>query len=170
MRRITIILSAAAALFALAPASALARHHRHHPARHHARASRLERFGTTDSSTSAPTSSGPAGTIASFSGGVLTITPAGGGSPVSGMVTNDTELECMAPDTTQPVHEDGDGGSGDQSGDGDRGGSGDDGGEDNAPEAGTCSMSNLTPGAMVREAELRVSSTGSVWTKVELGS
>jgi hypothetical protein len=43
--------------------------------------------------------------------------------------------------------------------------------EENENEADqSCSSANLTPGTTVREAELSVSSAGSVWKKVELGS
>src|SRR5437660_1227867 len=111
MRRTTIILSAALMLLAFAP-SALARRHHHRRHHHHAR---IERFGRDI--TSAPMSSNSAdnaGTVQSFSNGVLTIMLSDGSS-VSGAVTNDTELECMASDQGQTIHEDGDSGSGDQS-------------------------------------------------------
>jgi hypothetical protein len=192
MRRTTIILSAALVLLALAPAAAVARHHRrHHHRSHHAR---IAHFGHDTTSSTNAGSSDNAGTVKAFNNGVLTIM-LNDGSAVSGAVTRDTELECMAPDRTQTMHTEGDGGSGDQSGDGDNSGSGEDqgqssddqsSGEDqgdaaeqnddqaedqNENEAGNnCSTSNLTPGATVREAELRVSGTGSAWKKVELGS
>jgi hypothetical protein len=182
-------------VLAIAPASALARHHhrRHHHRVHHAR---IERFGSDVSST--PTTSSPsenAGTVASFSGGVLTI-KLGDGSTVSGMVTGDTELECTAPDQTQTAGDSGDGGAGDQnSGDEQSSGSdenqaqgsGDQSGEDqgdaaeqndqaeneneNDPgEENACATSSLTPGTVVRAAELRISSSGSLWKQLELGS
>ena len=115
MRRTTITLSAALMLLAFAPASALARHHHR---RHHGHA-RIEHFGRDV--TSAPTTSSSAdnaGTVQSFSNGVLKIMLSDG-STVSGAVTNDTELECMAPEQSQTIHEEGDGSSGDQSGSGD---------------------------------------------------
>jgi len=44
-------------------------------------------------------------------------------------------------------------------------------GEANENEDGQdCSTMNLTPGAMVREAELRISGASAVWKKVELTS
>ena len=192
MRRTKVILPAALMLLVLVPASALARHHRQHHAR--VRHARIERFGR-DVAT-APTTAGSAdnaGTVKSFSNGVLTIT-LGDGSTATGAVTRDTELECMAPAQNQTIHEDGDGGSGDQSGSGDRGGSGDDqaegpsdqsSGDDqgdaaeqnenqaedqNENEMESCSSSSLSQGTVVHEAELRLSSAGSVWKKVELGS
>jgi len=183
MRRLTITLAAGLMLLAIAPAGAAARHHhRHHSRIHHAR---IEHFGS-DTST-APTNSSSAdtaGTVQSFAGGVLTIM-LNDGSTVSGTVTGDTEIECMAPEQNDAVHEDGDGGSGDQSGDGDQSISGDDQGDaaeeneaanenenenENEDQAQNCSTSNLTPGTVVREAVLRITSAGSVWKDVELGS
>jgi hypothetical protein len=197
MRRVTITLSAVLLLVALAPASSLARGHqqrRHHARTHHAKKHHavLKRFGSDASSTSS-TSSDTAGTVQSFSGGVLTIT-LGDGSVVSGVVNDNTELECTAPEETQTVHEDGDGGSGDQSSGDDNSGDSsgdqsatddqgdtaeqsDDQGEDQNDDAAeetetenSCSTANLTPGAMVNEAELSISGSGSVWKKVELAS
>jgi hypothetical protein len=199
MRRLVITFSAAVLVLSIAPAGALARHqHRgHQHRRHHSRVhhARIECFG--GDVTSAPSSSSSAdnaGTLQSFHNGVLTIR-LGNGSTVSGAVTGDTELECMAPGNDRTVHEDGDGGSGHQSGDGDNSGSGDgqaqssgdqssseDQGdaaeqnenqaeERNENEAGNnCSTMNLTPGTVVREAELRISGAGPVWKKVELSS
>jgi hypothetical protein len=194
MRRTTITLSAALMLLAFAPASALARHHH----RRHHRHARIERFGRDV--TNAPTTSNStdnAGTVQSFSGGVLTIM-LGDGSTVSGSVTNDTELECTAPEQRQTIHEEGDGGSGEQSGSGDDQAQGSDDqsvGEDQGDAAeqnenqaedenendaaeqnenedvqNNCSTADLTQGTVVREAELRISNAGSVWKKVELGS
>jgi hypothetical protein len=97
---------------------------RHH-ARHH-RHARLIAFrahapttaapgtgaGTTPSPT--PVASERAGTIASFTGGTLTIT-LNDGTTVSGMVTPRTEIECHAASATAADHGDvgrGDGGSG----------------------------------------------------------
>lgn len=195
MRRVTITMSAALVLLVFAPGSAVA-HGGHHRRHHHARHTRIERFGDVSGApTDTPSSADNAGMVQSFDNGVLTIM-LNDHSLVSGSVTNDTEIECMAPEGSTAVHEDGDGG-GDQSGDGDQNANGDDqaqnmdgqgAGEDqgeaaepnedqaeeqneNENEAGNnCSTANLTPGAVVREAELRISSAGSVWNKVELGS
>lgn len=193
MRRTTIGLSAALMLLALGPASALARHHgRHH--RSHAHHARIRHFGDT---TNGSNSSENAGTVASFTGGFLTINTSDG--PVRGRVTDQTE--CEAPSQSQTMHEDGDnGGGGDQSGDGDHSGSGDDQGEapNDANEANedqneanedqnedqneanedrnedeaamSCTPANLPDGTVVHEAELRVSGAGNVWKKIELGS
>jgi hypothetical protein len=200
MRRTTITLSAVLMLLVFAPASALARHHHR---RHHSHA-RIERFGRDVTNVpTTPSSADNAGTVQSFSNGVLTIMLRDG-STVSGAVTGDTELECVAPEQSQTIHEDGDGGNGDQTGSGDQSGSSDDqaqgaddqsAGEDqsevpepNASEAGdqnesdaaeqnenedaqnNCTTADLIQGAVVREAELRISSTGGIWKKVELES
>ena len=201
MRRTNITLSAVLMLLAFAPASALARHHHR---RHHSHA-RIERFGRdVTSGTTTSSSADSAGTVVSFSGGVLKLMLADG-STVSGSVTNDTELECMAPEQPQTIHEEGDGGSGDQSGSGDNQSGSDDNqaqgsddqsaGEDQGDAAerndnqaedqnendaaeqndnedaqSNCSTGDLMPNTVVREAELRLSSAGGVWKKVELGS
>jgi hypothetical protein len=166
MRRLTITLSAVALVLSIAPAAALARHHhpRHHRrVVHHARIMRLGSDTPTSSGTTANTV-----TVQSFQNGLLTLTV--GNSTVSGTVTDATEIECAAPEQDQVVHEDGDGG-----GSGSDNGSGDDGdqssgeqGDDDA--ASNCSTMNLTGGAVVREAELRITSAGAVFDKVELAS
>jgi hypothetical protein len=119
----------------------------------------------------------PAGTIASFEGGVLKITLADG-STASGKVTERTEIQCGEEgreDFGDDAGHDGEGvgdshggsGSGGDSHGGFAGSHGDDerGGE---MGEGTCGVSALQPGAKVAEAELVVSSAGSVWEKVEL--
>jgi len=181
--------AAALMLLAIAPAGAMARHGRHHRSRHHAR---IERFGTdvsgsstnsgTNTSSTAPTSSNSAGTIQSFDGTTLVIA-LNDGSTVSGAVTNDTECSTMSSSST---HEDGDGGSGgdNSSGSGDQSGSNDQSsgsedqgggddqneGNDQEDENNACTTSNLTPGAAVSGAELRITSSGNVWKDVELAS
>jgi hypothetical protein len=114
-----------------------------------------------------------AGKIASFTEGVLTIT-LNDGSTVAGKVTSGTEIKCEKAQTTPPTTTEGDKESEDSSttsedsnheGDdkdgeeGDDKGSGDDGDVESAPEP-PCDTSALTPGTVVREAELRISSTG----------
>ncbi|HWX73753.1 MAG TPA: hypothetical protein VNZ05_00505, partial [Solirubrobacteraceae bacterium] len=85
----------------LAPAVASA-HHRHHARghRHHASSARLLNFGaaiTSPTTGTAPVQSSPtnetAGTVESFSGGVLKL-KLNDGSEVSGKVTDETELRC----------------------------------------------------------------------------
>jgi hypothetical protein len=128
--------AASIAIFAVTPASALAKHHakRHHSRTHHARVHHLrirhERFGAiTSSSPTAPTTPAQtAGTVDSLVGNVLTIRLNDTNHTlVSGMVTDNTRIECAAPATTGTIHEDGDQGGGDNSsGSGDNSTSGDD--------------------------------------------
>src|SRR5690242_1057691 len=105
MRRVVYTIAACALMAGAVPASALAHHHsRHHSRTHHAK---LRHFGHE---TTAPTSANAAdnaGTVQSFTGGVLTIA-LNDGSTVKGMVTNDTELECTAPEQSSSMHPDGD--------------------------------------------------------------
>lgn len=173
MRRVSITAMVSILALALAPASALARHHhaRRHRSRTHHLSVRHRRFGdltpTTTPTTSTPSDS--AGTVDSFTNGVLTIKLANGSS-VSGMVTPDTELECQS---AQPVTSGGeDGDRGGQSSGSNESGGGDQSGEDNGGENengnAACTTANLTPGTVVQAAELRISSTGSAWEKVEL--
>ena len=177
MRRVLFTVAATVLMAGAVPASALAHHHHH---KHHARAhhrARFERFGDTSQPTSA-SSSDNAGKVQSFQNGVLTIV-LNDGSTVSGKVTEDTEIECMAPEQSQSTHEDGDRGGDDNASGDDRG---DDQGEDqgdndqgedqneNENEANNCSTSRLTPNAVVHEASLRIGGSGAIWQKVELVS
>jgi hypothetical protein len=195
MRRI-FLTAVASSLLALAVPGAAAAHH--HKGRHsrstsshrrHHRHARIVRFGTlaattTPSSPAAPSATppSPAGTVASFTGGVLTITLPDK-STVSGKVTEQTELECQSapPIASASSHDGGDGGDrqgssgqpgSQQEG---QGGGGDDQGEDQGDDEGeegalqSCTTAALVPGAVVREAELSISSAGAVWHKVELG-
>lgn len=173
-------------------------HHRKHDARaHHARV-HFEHFGapapaSSDTGTSAgPEETKPAspteavGTVASFENEVLTIT-LNDGSTVKGKVTSATRIECMTTATAPSSDEesrDHDRGSGDdRSGDSDQSSSeqesqskedGSDGGEgsdDNAePTAAEpeCGPTALTPGAGVREAELKIGPGGTEFESIEL--
>jgi hypothetical protein len=168
-------------VLAVAPGAALAHHHGGKHKGHHHRV-HVKKFGSDTSNPNGGTtspSSDTVGTVSSFSGGVLTL-KLNDGSMVSGKVTNDTEIECQAPENQGDMARD-DGGPGDDnSGDGDHRGDDNQGqqaGEDNeANEANenenegqaACDSSALTPGAVVREAELRISSSGATWKKVEL--
>jgi hypothetical protein len=114
-----------------------------------------------------------AGTVASFTGGVLTINLAGGGT-LTGDVTQDTEIECDNMATAADDGGDGDHG-GDQGGDG-GGDPGDDGGGDQGDDdqgedgGGNCATDALTTGAVVHEAELKARNGTATFEKVELGS
>jgi hypothetical protein len=166
MRKIVLSV-VACAVMAIVPATALA--HGHHHKRHHSRVHHRT-FGhdwSQSGSTSTSTSSDQnAGTVQSFTGGVLMIALTNG-QTVSGAVTGDTEIECQAADmssSTWSSHDHGgDNGGGDQ-GDDDQG-QGDD---DNNNGAQNCDMSSLTPGTAVHEARLSVSGAGATWDKVEL--
>lgn len=135
-----------------------ARHHRHaHLLAFHAQATPGSSSATTPSTSAGDET---AATIASFTGGVLTLTLKDG-STVSAKVTEGTEIECPAASASAARNGDcpGHDGRGDD-------GRGDDG---NASEAGEhCTSAALIPGANVHEALLSVGSSGSTWVKVEL--
>jgi hypothetical protein len=195
VRRVMFTVAASVLLAGAVPATALAHHHHHkHHARHHAQ---IRRFGDQNTAPTSMSASDNAGTVQSFQNGALTIalnTPTG--STVSGMVTSDTEIECVSTQQSQTTHDDGDPGSGgsqnstgtnqnstgtnqsstgtDQGDDdqseaqsGESNSGDDDQGED---QSSSCSTSNLTMGAVVHEATLRIGSSGAVWEKVELVS
>ena len=190
MRKFLFVALVSSALVVAMPATSLARHHHRH---HHSRI-RHEHFGTaggTTTTTSGTTSGdemqGTAGTVDSFTNGVLTIMLNDTNHTlVSGMVTNETELKCEAPENQVNDNDGDDSGSGDRNAMEDGGGtsggdntsgdtsgdntSGDDNGGDNdqGEDAQMCSTSNLTAGTVVQDAELNVSSAGAVWHEVEL--
>jgi hypothetical protein len=120
MKRLLIPAVSAMALALAVPGAAMASHGRHHhkSKSHHAAKARVEHFGPkSTTTTTAPTSnmSDNAGTVASFTNGVLTLT-LNDHSTVSGMVTSNTEIECEAPQTATVADNHGDGnGSGDNS-------------------------------------------------------
>jgi hypothetical protein len=127
------------------------------------------------------------GTVASFTGGVLTIKSTSG-ALVSGKVTEGTRIECPVPPTATSASNGGNGrgddnDGGDNRGDQNRGDDNDqfddrgndaqdnDAGDDNAEDqAEHCTPAALVSGAAVREAKLSVSNAGAVWQKVELGA
>jgi hypothetical protein len=122
-----------------------------------------------------------AGTVTAFDGTTLTVTLFDGGT-LSGAVTEDTEIKC---DDAASASQDGD----DDEGDDDRGGEcgGDKGDDDPGDDwdddehgdddgdrhhAGhdddECGPEALTVGAIVTEAELKISSAGREWREIEL--
>jgi hypothetical protein len=182
MRRILLPTVASATVLAVAPATALAR--QHHGRHHHPRHAKVEKFGSDNGQTSASQSApseDTAGTVSSFTGGVLTV-KLNDGSMVSGSVTDATEIECRASENATSHDHGGDTGeaaenesenevaenenepAAENQADNDN----DDDTADNDENAQSCGTANLTPGTVVREAELRVSSAGSVWKNVEL--
>ena len=140
--------------------------------------------GATGSTTPA-TPSPDAGTVASFLNNVLTI-KLNDGTSVSGLVSPDTQIECTSA-TAQTADAGGDGGSNDGNGDnaaqagdensaqsshendiqGDDDNQGDD-DQGQSTQAPACDSTALVPGAIVHEAELRVSSSGSQFTDIVL--
>jgi hypothetical protein len=201
MRRLLLGAVAASLLTLTGSATALAahrgkRHHgTHHAARHrhrhhHATGARLLRFGVAAFNTSgAATNSADtpsdenAGTVKSFTGGVLTITLADE-TTVSGKVTEATRLECESATAPEGGQDDepGDDNQGDDDNQSDEQGTsgGDeqsgatattasnDSGDDDEQGGEACTTAALVPNAVVHEAELSVSSAGAVWEKVEL--
>jgi len=100
-----------------------------------------------------------AGTVASFTGGVLTINLAGGGT-LTGEVNDETEIEC---DDTARASDHGDGDHHGDDGD-------DDHGDDDEGDDDNCAADALTAGTAVHEAELEARDGKAVFEKVELGS
>ena len=208
MKRMLLTALAASMLALLAPAVATARHGHHHHARSHkghAKTSRLVRFGSASVLGSSGTGTTTpivkpeiekAGTVESFTGGVLTI-KLNDESKVSGKVTEETKLRCVST-TPQPSDNDDDQGGGDDQGGpaGDEhGGSSDAGrfgsqhgdfmahradnqsGGDDEHESDnddenqeSCTTAALVPGAVVLAAELKLSSAGAVWEQVDLAN
>ncbi len=173
MRRILLLVAGLLALALAVPgaASAHGHHHRHHHKvkAHH---TRLKHFGAAaNTSPSTPSAPGDAGRVASFTGGVLTITLADG-STVSGKVTNDTEINCVpavqTPTPTAGTARDG-GGSGDQGDQGDD--QGDQSGGDHHGRChgqSACTVADLVPGAVVHEAILKIGANGAEFKLVLL--
>ncbi len=174
MRKMLLIAVASAAVVALVPATALAKHNerRHHHRGHHARVHHRT-FGHDPGQPGNGNQAAPAGTVVSFTNGVLTIT-ANDGNTASGKVTNDTELRCEAAEPAGMRSHDrghGDNGSGDDNGRGDDRGDNDNNDDnDNDDVNQMCTTADLVAGAMVQKAELRISGAGSVWDEVELVS
>jgi hypothetical protein len=194
MKRI-LIAAVTSSLLALAvPGVALAHHgKRHHHAsshRHHAKRARLITFGQdaapAPGAPTTPSAPGtPAGKVASFEKGVLTITLADGTS-VSGKVTEATEIECHSAAAPTSAGHDDQGGGDDAAGrdSGEHGGpmqarvsdhndgqdqQGEDADDDDNVQSTTCTPeAALTKEAVVGEAELKLSSAGAVWEKVEI--
>jgi len=134
-----------------------------------------------------------AGTIASFDAesGKLTI-DLFGGETISGLVTEGTEIKCednggaSASSDSGQENEAGDdnGGEGEVEPGDDNGGkeqTGDDGGDNSGPGSensgsddsgdegsGNCTTADLTPGAVVQEAELQIENGQATFEKVEL--
>jgi hypothetical protein len=172
MRKIVLSVVACAALAAMLPASALA--HGHHHKRHHSRVHHRtfgHDWGQSGSSSTTMSFDQNAGTVQTFTGGVLTIA-LNNGQTVSGDVTGDTEIECQAQDMSGSLrsHDSGgdNGDQGDNNGNDQGDDNGNDQGDDNGNDNASCSSADLTPGTVVHEARLGISSAGATWNKVEL--
>jgi hypothetical protein len=181
MKRILLVAVSSSALALAGPAIASAHHHhgKHHK-RHAARGRVLDFRASAPATPSSPAtpSTESAGKVASFKEGVLTITLTDGTS-VSGKVTEQTEIHCT-PATPPAGGDDGDDVAG--SGEGDEASSSEsssgDGSHHDAHAAwsgggsdegqASCTTAALVPGALVREAELSISSAGSVWDHIDL--
>jgi hypothetical protein len=198
----TLLAAATASLFALAIPGVASAHHgkgRHHHAsahKRHAKGASLVTFGTMTAppastpTTTTPTapSGEPAGKVTSFEKGVLIITLTNG-TAVSGLVNEQTELECHS--ATPPSTGGDDQGGGDDEagsgehggpspqgeaardhGQGNQGGEGDEGnqqgGEGDGQSQSSCTTAALVPGTVVGAAELKLGGAGAVWEKVEL--
>lgn len=206
MKRNLLAATGIAALALAMPGAALAHHghgRHHHGAKAHAHHAKI-RFvhigataGTpavspTTTTPTAPTPTPPenAGKVASYTGGVLTLT-LNDGSTVSGKVTNETRIECVKATPTTPPTGSPDQSSGDDNGQGDdqsrgdmnrqgdqgqgewrQGEDGNDGDDDGEEGAGVpeppCDGSALVAGTVVRAAELRIGPGGTEFESVLL--
>ncbi len=161
MRRILLLLTGALALALAVPGIASA--HRGHAARSHHH--RRHHHAVKAQHTSTPSASADAGRVASFTGGVLTITLADG-STVSGKVTSDTVVDCVAGGTTSaPTAGTARDGNGDQ---GDRGDDQGDGGHSRCSGRSACTTADLVPGAVVHEAIVKLGADGAEFKLVLL--
>jgi hypothetical protein len=202
MKRTLLTMIASSMLVFALPAVASASHGKHHHGARHANSHRRHAKGArllTFAPATAPTSSAPttttapttlanetAGTVTSFTNGVLTITLTDK-TVVSGKVTEQTELRCTAATPPATTGDDDQGAGDDQNGSesGEHGSpavvgqmdasqhsdfqSGDGGdAQDEQGNEESCTTAALVPGAMVREAQLSLSSAGAVWEKVDL--
>ena len=174
MRRALTMLIASSLLALALPAAASAHNARahHHHRRHHRAHTVVFSPAAAPSNTPSPAAEGePAGTIASYEGGVLTITLVDG-STVSGKVTEATFITCGC-----PGHDGSPGGW--------QGGYYGHGQGDYQPgpgpqqyqhgyrdadfqESSSCGVSSLVAGAKVKQAELSIGSAGAVWKLVDL--
>jgi hypothetical protein len=197
MKRTAISTIAAGALVLGAPSAALAHHHHHHhrpsSARHHAHTHhlRVQHAAPLSTTTSTHESGDGAGKVLSFTEGVLTIQPSHGPT-LSAAVTAGTEIICEATDGTATASAAaGDSGSsGSQEGGnansvGEAGGlppwlsaepsppGGDESANDQqteevALEGQPCGESALVPGALVRQADLRIVASGATFDEITL--
>ena len=187
MRKLAI--TSLAGLLALsAPALAQARSHhaKHHQRRHrhtHVLFLRPASQSLTGTQGAGTQSQEAAGSVTIFEGGMLTVT-LNDGTKVTGKVTEQTEIKCEpGAEIAHAADHGGEGGedshgsfSGNENqglsdqGDNDQNDQGDDDQNDQEEqgERPQCGTSSLVAGALVREAELRVGSSGAVFEEIEL--
>ena len=121
-----------------------------------------------------------AGTVTSFTGGVL-IVHLFNGDDVKGTVDDQTEIECRTRPMSQPIvvpaarkADEGPGGDDQGDDDGDHHGGGDDDGDRQHDQQGDddqrrdCDATALTTGAIVGEAELKTTAAGLVFRQIEI--
>lgn len=111
-----------------------------------------------------------AGTILSFDGTTLTI-KLFDGSMLSGLVTEQTEIECEQGQSqagAQASSEGGDQSDEDQSGEDNSAGGDESGDGPGCCTPGCCTTADLVPGTPVQEAELEITSGGAVFEEIEL--
>ena len=121
-----------------------------------------------------------AGTVTSFTGGVL-IVHLFNGDDVKGTVDDQTEIECKTRPMSQPIvvpaarkADEGPGGDDQGDDDGDHHGGGDDDGDGQHHQHGDddqrrdCDATALKTGAIVGEAELKTTAAGLVFRQIEI--
>jgi hypothetical protein len=193
MKRGLLTITGVATLALAMPGAALAHHgrghHHHHKAKMHAHHAKFRTVhigaATPPTPTTSPTPPTPknAGTVTSYTNGVLTLTLSDN-STVSGKVTNETRIRCVkeSPTTSEPgaqgpgddngQGDDRDGGGSRHHGDHGQGGDGWWHGNDGGPGADEpeppCDSSSLVTGAVVRAAELRIGPAGTEFESVLL--
>jgi hypothetical protein len=197
MKRLVISFAVAAALAVAMPAAGLAKHHHNsghhkHGKGHHARLLRFGSLSSAPTGTSGPSGNDTAGTVDSFNSSTDMLTIKlndASGSTITGKVTSGTEIECEAPEgtsgptgatgnddanegpeqdraqgsttTTPTAHESDDNARGDDNEQGDDN-------EDQQSSSSPCGTAALTPGTVVKEAELEVGSGGAVFHSIDL--
>jgi hypothetical protein len=179
MRKLLLPALVAAVALAVGTGAGLAsaqggRHHHHsspqtHKHRSHVRVVHIGEAGSTGSTgaTGATTPPMTAGTVVSFTNGVLTI-KLNDGTMTSGQVSQDTQIDCasaVSPSEDQGDDDQGDDDQGDGGGNQTSfGGRGDDEGQ------GGMACAAIMAGTGVIAADLRISPTGSFWERVLLAS
>jgi hypothetical protein len=198
MKRMLLPLLASSLLAVFAPAVASAHRGHHHHKRHARSARLLNFGaavvplppGGAPPEQATPTNQA-AGTVVSYTGGVLAIKLTDN-STVAGKVTEETELRCQ-PATPPTEPGDDDGGDSERGSEGDeqhgqsapsqfasqhgdffahsadsQGGGDDEGDESGDQSQESCTTAALVPNTVVLEAELKLSSAGAVWEKLDI--